>query len=111
MIYHKDMKAYTEQKAKVFVVILGQCSSEVKNNSVSNVGFEALEDIATKCPKNADAAKKKMLAFMQWADSDSLWKYLENHGGLNVRSIDDMPLGWLLKCFQSWNLTEEHQSI
>jgi len=25
MIYHKDMKAYTEQKAKVFVVILGQC--------------------------------------------------------------------------------------
>jgi len=26
-IYHKDMKAYTEQNAKVFVVILGQCSS------------------------------------------------------------------------------------
>ena len=62
-------------------------------------------------PKNADAAKKKLLAFMKWADSDALSKYLEDHGGLNVRSIDDMPLGWLLKCFQSWNLTEEHQSI
>jgi len=44
MIYHKDMKAYTEQKAKVFVVILGQCSSEVKNKLVNNVGFKALED-------------------------------------------------------------------
>jgi len=46
MIYHKDMKAYTEQKAKVFVVILGQCSSEVKNKLVNNVqvGFETLED-------------------------------------------------------------------
>jgi len=44
MIYHKDMKACTEQKAKVFVVILGQCSSEVKNKLVNNVGFEALED-------------------------------------------------------------------
>jgi len=44
MIYHKDMKAYAEQKAKVFVVILGQCSSEVKNKLVTNVGFEALED-------------------------------------------------------------------
>jgi len=30
MICHKDMKACTEQKAKVFAVILGQCSSEVK---------------------------------------------------------------------------------
>jgi len=40
MIYHKDMKACTEQKAKVFVVILGQCSSEVKNKLVNNVGFE-----------------------------------------------------------------------
>jgi len=44
MIYHKDMKACTEQKAKVFVVILGQCSSEVKNKLVNNVGFETLED-------------------------------------------------------------------
>jgi len=38
------MKACTEQKAKVFVVILGQCSSEVKNKLVNNVGFETLED-------------------------------------------------------------------
>jgi len=30
MICHKDMKACTEQKAKVVAVILGQCSSEVK---------------------------------------------------------------------------------
>jgi len=44
MIYHKEMKACTEQKAKVFVVILGQCSSEVKNKLVNNVGFETLED-------------------------------------------------------------------
>jgi len=44
MICHKDMKACTEQKAKVFVVILGQCSSEVKNKLVNNVGFETLED-------------------------------------------------------------------
>jgi len=43
-IYHKDMKAHTEQKAKVFVVILVQCSSEVKNKLVNNVGFETLED-------------------------------------------------------------------
>jgi len=67
--------------------------------------------VAKKYPKNEDAAKKKMLAFMQWADSDSLSRYLEIHGGLTVRSIDDMPLGWLLKCFQSRKLTEEHQSI
>jgi len=38
------MKACTEQKAKVFVVILGWCSSEVKNKLVNNVGFETLED-------------------------------------------------------------------
>jgi len=44
MICHKDMKACTEQKAKVFAVILGQCSSEVKNKLVNNVGCEALED-------------------------------------------------------------------
>jgi len=44
MICHKDMKAYTEQKAKVFAVILGQCSSEVKNKLVNNVGYETLED-------------------------------------------------------------------
>lgn len=44
MIYHKDLKTYTEQKAKVFVVILGQCSSEVKNKLVNNVGFDTLED-------------------------------------------------------------------
>jgi len=44
MICHKDMKACTEQKAKVFVVILGQCSLEVKNKLVNNVGFKTLED-------------------------------------------------------------------
>jgi len=44
MICHKDMKACAEQKTKVFVVILGQCSSEVKNKLVNNVGFETLED-------------------------------------------------------------------
>jgi len=44
MIYHKDMKGCTEQKAKVFAVILCQCSSEVKNKLVNNVGFETLED-------------------------------------------------------------------
>jgi len=32
------------QKAKVFVVILGQCSSEVKNKLVNNTRFETLED-------------------------------------------------------------------
>jgi len=44
MLCHKDMKACTEQKAKVFAVILGHCSSEVKNKLVNNVGFETLED-------------------------------------------------------------------
>jgi len=44
MIYRKDMKACTEQKVKVVVVILGQCSSEVKNKLANNVGFETLED-------------------------------------------------------------------
>ena len=44
MIYHKDQKEYTEQKAKVFVVILGQCSSEVKNKLANDTGFENLEE-------------------------------------------------------------------
>jgi len=44
MICHKDLKTCTEQKAKVFAVILGQCSSEVKNKLVNSVGFDALED-------------------------------------------------------------------
>jgi len=47
-ICHKDMKACTEQKAKVFVVILGQCSSEVKNKLANNVGFDTLEDTSEK---------------------------------------------------------------
>jgi len=44
MICHEDMKAHTEQEAKVFEMILGQCSSEVKNKLVNNGGFKALED-------------------------------------------------------------------
>jgi len=44
IIYHKEMKACTEQMEKVFAVILGQCSSEVKNKLVNNIGFETLQD-------------------------------------------------------------------
>ena len=44
MICHEDLKACTEQWEKVFVVILGQCFSEVKNKLVNNTWFKTLED-------------------------------------------------------------------
>jgi len=44
MTCHKDLKTCAEQKAKVFAVILGQRSSEVKNKLANNAGFDTLED-------------------------------------------------------------------
>ena len=42
-IYHKDVKEYEDQKAKVFVVILEQCSSVVKGRLENDSGFATLE--------------------------------------------------------------------
>ena len=41
--YHKDVKEYAEQKAKVFVIILGQCSQAAKSRLESDSGYKTLE--------------------------------------------------------------------
>ncbi len=43
-IHHKAKKEYTDHKSKVFVVILGQCSHQVKSRLVNEVEYESLED-------------------------------------------------------------------
>ena len=43
-IFHREKKEYQEQKAKVFVVILGQCSQMAKSRLESDPDFDDLED-------------------------------------------------------------------
>jgi hypothetical protein len=42
-IYHKKMDEYKEQKAKVFVIILGQCTPSLKSKLANDAGFATLE--------------------------------------------------------------------
>jgi hypothetical protein len=42
-IYHRDTKEYKEQKAKVFVIILGQCTPSLKSKLANDAGFATLE--------------------------------------------------------------------
>jgi hypothetical protein len=42
-LYHKDKKLYNENKSKVFIIILGQCTQVVKSKLENDEGFEKLE--------------------------------------------------------------------
>ena len=42
-LYHKEKKEYNEQKQKLFVVILGQCTRATKNKLFSDSKFKTLE--------------------------------------------------------------------
>ena len=42
-IYHREKREYKEQKAKVFVHILGQCTQAVKSKLADDSGFDELE--------------------------------------------------------------------
>jgi hypothetical protein len=43
-IYHKAKKEYIDHKSKVFVIILGQCTSSVKSRVVNHIEYSTLED-------------------------------------------------------------------
>ena len=42
-IFHKDSKEYKDQKSKVFVIIMGQCSQAVKSKVENDADFQGLE--------------------------------------------------------------------
>ena len=43
LLYHKEKKEYNEQKQKLFIVILGQCTRATKNKLFSDSKFKTLE--------------------------------------------------------------------
>jgi len=69
-IFHRDRKEYNDHKAKVFVVILGQCSRIVESKLENDDGFADLE-------KNDDVvgllAKLKTMAFSTGGIQDPYW--------------------------------------
>jgi hypothetical protein len=42
-IFHREKKAFCENKAKVFVIILGQCTYKVKSKLENELGYATLE--------------------------------------------------------------------
>jgi hypothetical protein len=42
-LYHRDKKLYKENKSKVFIIVLGQCTQVVKSKLENDEGFEKLE--------------------------------------------------------------------
>jgi len=69
-VYHRERSKYKENKAKVFVVVLGQCSQVVKSNLESDDDFADLE-------QNDDVvglmAKLKEMAFSTAGIQDPFW--------------------------------------
>ena len=69
-IYHKDLKEYKDQKAKVFVIILGQCSQVVKSKLESDKEFTTLK-------KKDDVVgllgKLKEMAYLTGGVQDLYW--------------------------------------
>lgn len=69
-VYHRERQKYKENKAKVFVVVLGQCSQVVKSNLESDDDFAEME-------QNDDVvglmAKLKEMAFSTAGVQDPFW--------------------------------------